>query len=411
MSQSPHDQPLPPASLQPYVAGQAVEPGLTMILPPEPARQPWVLWLLGLLAAAGLAASGLLWQKVSNMQEELARRSTDSGAQAVEARTLARQAEEATRELTARLALQDTRISEVSLQRTQLEELMQSLSRSRDENLVVDFESALRLAQQQAELTGSVEPLLAALRSADQRLQRAAQPRLNPLQRAIAKDIDRIKAATLTDVPVLLIKLDELVRLADELPLANAMPLSGAARVAPVSVSASQAARTSASAPLAASSAEATPVEKLFATLTPAVWFQSILNNVKSEAGKLLRISRIEQPEAALLAPEQSFFLRENFKLRLLNARLSLLSRQTDAARSDLVAANAALTAKPHPGGEGSSSLPSPPGEGPRVRESEQCRESGKPIPARHDLLSCPRSSGRQSVRRRRDQPAPTPPT
>ena len=343
MSQSPHDQPLPPASLQPYVAGQAVEPGLTMILPPEPARQPWVLWLLGLLAAAGLAASGLLWQKVSNMQEELARRSTDSGAQAVEARTLARQAEEATRELTARLALQDTRISEVSLQRTQLEELMQSLSRSRDENLVVDFESALRLAQQQAELTGSVEPLLAALRSADQRLQRAAQPRLNPLQRAIAKDIDRIKAATLTDVPVLLIKLDELVRLADELPLANAMPLSGAARVAPVSVSASQAARTSASAPLAASSAAATPVEKLLATLTPAVWFQSILNNVKSEAGKLLRISRIEQPEAALLAPEQSFFLRENFKLRLLNARLSLLSRQTDAARSDLVAANAWL--------------------------------------------------------------------
>ena len=344
MSQSPHDQPLPPASLQPYVAGQAVEPGLTMILPPEPARQPWVLWLLGLLAAAGLAASGLLWQKVSNMQEELARRSTDSGAQAVEARTLARQAEEATRELAARLALQDTRISEVSLQRTQLEELMQSLSRSRDENLVVDFESALRLAQQQAQLTGSAEPLLAALRSADQRLQRAAQPRLNPLQRAIAKDIDRIQAATLTDVPVLLIKIDELVRLADELPLANAMPVSGAARAAPAStVSTPSTGREAASAPLAASSAAATPVEKLLAYLTPAAWFQSVLNNVKSEAGKLLRVSRIDQPEAALLAPEQAFFLRENFKLRLLNARLSLLSRQTDAARSDLISANAWL--------------------------------------------------------------------
>ena len=165
-----HDQPPSPAPLQPYVAAQPVEPGLTMILPPEPARPSWVLWLVALLAAAGLAASGLLWQKVGNMQEELARRSTDSGAQAVEARTLARQAEEATRELAARLALQDTRISEVSLQRTQLEELMQSLSRSRDENLVVDFESALRLAQQQAELTGSAEPLLAALRSAEQRL-------------------------------------------------------------------------------------------------------------------------------------------------------------------------------------------------------------------------------------------------
>ena len=335
-----HDQPPSPAPLQPYVAPQPVEPGLTMILPPEPARPSWVLWLVALLAAAGLAASGLLWQKVSNMQEELARRSTDSGAQAVEARTLARQAEEATRELAARLALQDTRISEVSLQRTQLEELMQSLSRSRDENLVVDFESALRLAQQQAQLTGSAEPLLAALHSADQRLQRAAQPRLNPLQRAIAKDIDRIKAATLTDVPVLLIKLDELVRLADELPLANAMPISGAQRVVPAPLPAASAARTSASAPLAASPAADTPVGKLLATLTPGAWFQSILNHVKSEAGKLLRVSRIDQPEAALLAPEQAFFLRENFKLRLLNARLSLLSRQTDAARSDLVAAN-----------------------------------------------------------------------
>ena len=104
MSPSPHDQPQPPATLQPYVAGQPVESGLTMILPPEAARPSWVLWLVALLAAAGLLASGLLWQKVSNMQEELARRSTDSGAQAVEARTLARQAEEATRELTARLA-------------------------------------------------------------------------------------------------------------------------------------------------------------------------------------------------------------------------------------------------------------------------------------------------------------------
>ena len=344
MSPSPHDQPQPPAPLQSYVPAPPSEAGLAMILPAESSGKSWwLLLLVGLLAAAGLLASGLLWQKVSNMQEELARRSTDSGAQAVEARTLARQAEEATRELAARLALQDTRISEVSLQRTQLEELMQSLSRSRDENLVVDFESALRLAQQQAQLTGSAEPLLAALRSADQRLQRAAQPRLNPLQRAIAKDIERIKAATLTDVPVLLIKLDELVRLADELPLANAMPVSGAARAAPAPLPAASAARTSASAALPASSAAATPLEKLFAFLTPAAWFQSILNNVKSEAGKLLRVSRIDQPEAALLAPEQAFFLRENFKLRLLNARLSLLSRQTDAARSDLVAANAWL--------------------------------------------------------------------
>jgi uroporphyrin-3 C-methyltransferase len=54
-------------------------------------------------------------------------------------------------------------------------------------------------------------------------------------------------------------------------------------------------------------------------------------------------VSRIEQPEAALLSPEQSFFLRENLKLKLLNARLGLLARQIDSSRADLMAATLAL--------------------------------------------------------------------
>ena len=291
-------------------------------------RRP-VFWV-GLGAAAGLVLSALLGQKLGNLQEELARRSTDSTAQSIEARTLARQAQEATRDITARLALLENRLSEVSLQRTQLEELMQSLSRSRDENLVVDVESALRLAQQQAQLTGSAEPLLAALRSADQRLARAAQPRLNPLQRAIARDVERIKATTVTDVPGLLLKLDELTRGVDELPLANAMPSSPVVRLAPP-----------APAPARAASA-ATPQDWLDSARVLA-WWQGTLQGMRDEARSLLRVSRIDQPEAALLAPEQAFFLRENLKLKLLNARLGLLSRQTASARSDLTSANAML--------------------------------------------------------------------
>ena len=280
--------------------------------------------------AAALLVSGLLWQKLGNIQEELARRSLDSGAQAIEARTLAKAAQDSTRELAARLSLQENRISEVSLQRAQLEELMQSLSRSRDENLVVDVESALRLAQQQAQLTGSPVPLLAALASAQQRLQRAAQPRLSPLMRAIAKDTDRIKAASLTDVPALMIKIDDLSRMADELPVANAMPLGAVLRP------------------------DAAPAKPPVGNTNPAWWgwfdMQSVkaaarrvLDALHEEGRKLLRVSRIEQPEAALISPEQSFFLRENLKLRLLNARLGLLSRQTDTARSDLANASAWL--------------------------------------------------------------------
>ena len=290
---------------------------------------------VALLAAGGLLVSGLLWQKLGNIQEELARRSTDSAAQAIEARTLARAAQDGTRELSVRLVLQETRISEVSLQRTQLEELMQSLSRSRDENLVVDIESGLRLAQQQAQLTGSAQPLIAALTSADQRLLRAAQPRLSPLQRAIARDTERIKATSLTDVPVLLIKLDELVRLADDLPVANAMVGNNAVRALPPAL------------PGPSSKTLPSDTEKSMISWFDSDMFRNgsriALDKLQDEARKLLRVSRIEQPEAALLSPEQSFFLRENLKLKVLNARLGLLSRQTETARADLGGASAWL--------------------------------------------------------------------
>lgn len=273
----------------------------------------WLL-ALGLLALLGLLSSMLLWQKLSHIQEQLAKQSAEAGAQALDARTLARQAQELSRDAAARVALFEARLNEIALQRTQLQELMQSLSRSRDENLVVDIESAIRLAQQQAQLTGSVEPLLAALKSADQRVLRAAQPRLSPLQRAIVRDIDRIKAAVVSDTPSLLVKLDELVRLADELVLANAV-------VPAVAIAAAKQAQIAA----------------------PLSWWERSIQTVLDELRGLLRVSRIEAPEAALLSPEQSFFLRENFKLKLLNARLGLLARQMESARADLLSARSAL--------------------------------------------------------------------
>ena len=164
---------------------------------------------LATVAVAGLASSALLWQKLSTIQEQLARQSADAGTQAIEARTIALQAQEQARDTATRVTVAETRLNEVALQRSQLEALMQSLSRSRDENLVVDIESALRLAQQQAQLTGSLEPLVATLKSAQQRIERAAQPRLAPLQRALERDLQRITSASVTDTAGLLARLDE----------------------------------------------------------------------------------------------------------------------------------------------------------------------------------------------------------
>lgn len=265
---------------------------------------------LAVVALLGLVSSVMLWQKVAGMQQQLARQSADSGATAAEAKAGARQAQELAMDTAAKLAVTDAKVTEVALQRSQLEELMQSLSRSRDENLVVDIESAVRLAQQQAQLTGSVEPLLAALRTADARIARAAQPRLTPLQRAIARDLAKVKSSVVADTPALLLKLDELVLLADELPLANAV---GVARTT--------------------LSPKRKPDEAL------GQWSLRWVQALQDEIRTLVRVSRIDEPDAALLAPEQTFFLRENLKLRLLNARLGVISRQLDSARSDMATA------------------------------------------------------------------------
>ncbi len=284
---------------------------------------------LAALAGVSLVLSVMLWQKLSHIQEELARRSLESGTQAVEARTMAQQAQDSTRDAAQRLSGMEARLGEVVLQRQQLEELMQNFSRSRDENLVVDIESALRLAQQQAQLTGSAEPLLAALRTAEQRLRRTTQPRLTPLLQAIAQDTDRAKSAVFTDIPALLIKLDELIRLVDELPVANdavpaAQPVAAAPRAAPVKTGFID----------STTGAVQDWLSRAWTHSVSAVW---------QEARQLLRISRIDRPEAALLAPEQAFFLRENTKLKLLNARMALLSRQTEVARADLQAVSQSL--------------------------------------------------------------------
>jgi uroporphyrin-3 C-methyltransferase len=219
----------------------------------------------------------------------------------------------------AKVALLEARVAEVAIQRSQLEDLMRSLSRSRDENLLVDIDTGLRVAMQQTAITGSAEPLVAMLKQADERLARYDQPRLEGVRRAIARDLDRVKSVGAPDIPSLSIKLDEAVRLIDELPL-----LSNAESRA---------------------AASAQPAPTVLPTWWPA-WnasWTAISERVWLEAKSLIRVTRIDHPEAILLAPDNAFFVRENVKLRLLNARLALLSRQFDTAQRDLQVVQTAL--------------------------------------------------------------------
>jgi uroporphyrin-3 C-methyltransferase len=301
-------------------------------MPPEvPALRvggaPW--WLLLLTVALGVAALWMAWQtgqRVQSLEQELVRRQQDSTTLATEARVLARQAQDASRDAVAKVALLESRVAENTLQRSQLEELLQSMSRSRDENMLSDIEAALRVAVQQSALTGSTEPLLATLKQADERLARNAMPRLERVRRAVVHDLDRVRAVAVSDISTLVIKVDEAARMVDDLPLLSQPERRAAA-------AADDKARAASAVPAPASAAAAGAAG--WRGQLAARW-DLLVERVLDEARSLVRVTRIDQPEAMLIAPEQAYFLRENIKLRLLNARLALLSRQFGTAQSDL---------------------------------------------------------------------------
>jgi uroporphyrin-III C-methyltransferase len=289
-------------------------------------------WLVPALVGTVLLALGALamaWnsqQRLRAAEQEIVRRQQDAGSQAVEARTLARQADAAARDAAAKVALLEARVAENALQRGQIEDLLQSLSRSRDENVLADVDAAIRVAIQQSAITGSVEPVVSALRQTDERLARYQQPRLERVRRAVLQDLDKVRAAGSVDLTSLTLRIDEVIRLVDELPLVAAADRRTIRRGEPATPVAAPASAPVSAAPGMASSA--------VAALAEYIW---------AEIRALVRVTRIDHPEAALVAPEQAFYLRENLKLRLLNARLAVLSRQFDIAQSDLREAQSVL--------------------------------------------------------------------
>jgi uroporphyrin-3 C-methyltransferase len=295
--------------------------------PAAPGPGRWIATGGAVLAALAAAALVMAWstqQRVKALETELVKRQQDSGAQAAEAQLLARQAQEGVHDGAAKLALLEARVAETTLQRSQIEDLLQSMARSRDENVLADVEAAVRVAQQQSAITGSADALVTTLKQVDERLSRYAQPRLERVRRAVAQDLEKARAAGATDVPLLSIRLDEVIRQVDELPLLSAVDRRGAQR-----------------APAPARPASAASAAGWSDGLGER--WREMLDQAWAEARALVRVTRIDVPEAMLVAPEQAFFLRENLKLRLLNARLALLSRQFDIAQSDLRDAQTAL--------------------------------------------------------------------
>jgi uroporphyrin-3 C-methyltransferase len=269
------------------------------------------LLLIAIALATSLAA--IFWldtrQRIGATQEELARRLRDIESDAREARSVARQSQEAVREAQGKVAQLETRLAESQSQQLALEALYQELSRNRDEWQLAEIEQVLAIASQQLQLAGNVRAALLALQLAEARLARADRSQFGPIRRALSRDIDRLKTLPAVDFPGMSMRIDGLVASIDSLPL----------------VFDERGER-------AAGARDAAAEAGFWRRLGAEIW---------NELRHLVVVRQLSTSEPPLLPPTQAYFLRENLRLRLLNARLSLLTRDEAGYREDLRAAQA----------------------------------------------------------------------
>lgn len=277
--------------------------------------------LLGVaVVLLGVAVAWLWWRSSSDIaftQRELTRRVTESDARSVAATQTAQEASNRLVDALKQVAVVESKLEESQSQQYALEQMYQELSRNRDEIQLADIEQAITAAAQQLQLTGNVPAALLALQNADARLARINKPQFLGVRRAIARDIDRLKALPSTDVSGMAVKLDQAITMVD------AMPALIDEKPAPVAPHKPKAAEKPGAAP----------------TQAPPTWWRELLDRLSTEMHGLVRIREVGSPDALLLSPTQAYFARENLKLRLLNARLQLIGRNEAGFRSDLQAA------------------------------------------------------------------------
>jgi uroporphyrin-3 C-methyltransferase/uroporphyrinogen III methyltransferase/synthase len=288
-----------------------------------------------------LLLAALAWSthsRLTHLRQELAKSLQKSESTGNETLALARQVQEQNKELQGKVAALEARQSEAQSQQLALEQLYQDLSKNRDEWALAEIEQVLSTASQQLQLAGNVQGALIALANADRSLSRTDKPQFISIRRAIARDTDKLKALPGIDVAGLALRIDNVIAQIDTLPmLADAVPVAPA-DLAKTPVRPAKPVKGAAP----ASTGVLTAPDPISARLA-AAW-HGWTGEMWDEMRQLLRVRRVDTPEALMLSPREAYFTRENLKLRLLNARLALLSRNEAAFRSDLETVQDALT-------------------------------------------------------------------
>ena len=302
--------PAPDAStLNASPAALASAPAALPVTPSHTGR--WAVLLLTLVVIAIGVALAMLWQRVDFVQTESARRLQQAEASAAEARAASRQAADETRAALARLSVAEAKLQDYTAQRAAIDRLLSDTATREQTRVLTEFDQLLTLAEQEAQIAASPAAILTALKALEIRADAAAPSVRDRLKAAVAKDTQALQSADWPDRVQLMQRFDELAKLMDELPLASDVKPAPKPLKTPASVSGAPSAMPNAAATLASDWRAWTSA--FFSPMTQ--WFE---------------VRRVESTQALLLSPEQGDYLRENLKLQLQSARLSLLSRSSE---------------------------------------------------------------------------------
>jgi len=323
--------------------------------PPRPNLWRW-RWSLPaidrplLLSAIAVALTllGGWWvaKRAEVVEREVVRRLQGAERNLADTGSQLRQATDALRDSQNRLAALEAKLSDSVAQQAQLERLYQELAQSRNDAVLAEVESTMVSASQQLQLGGNVRAALLALQEADARLDRIRLPPQSPIRRAVAADLLLLRQAEAVDVGALAAKLETISEGIDKMPLLSEPRVPGkpdgraSPQVKKPTATIAEASGSASGSPLESASDSRLSPARIAALLGlgPEGWTRRLADwsLVFQELGHWVRVRRIDRPDAMLLAPEQAWFVRENLKLRLAQARWALLTRNDVVLRFDL---------------------------------------------------------------------------
>lgn len=190
----------------------------------------------------------------------------------------------------------------------------QELVKNRVDWLVDEVEATLNLAAQQLLISGNVPVAVGVLENLNNRLARFDQPQLLPIKQAISQDLTNLKNHPYLDVASASLRLNRLETAVSGLPLAIDSNLqSGRRSTSPMPVNPN------------------------------ASWWQRTWQSTVQSLKGMVEIRHLNNNDSMLMSPDQVFFVRENLRLRLMDARMALMQRSGEVYASDLNTAEAAV--------------------------------------------------------------------